>query len=189
MYYHADYLDGHQHSGPLRREASYILGQLQQPPSGALSSLLAWFQRDSFAAPLLFLSRWLRLCQTQTCCSSLIHDIVPQPVGLISLLFTGSPDCVSVWSRSHPNTLSTCIKYAADITHAASPGPGHPGTLLRVKMEFGVDDGGQRMFCLSTSLIKLICCSKQGKSPVLSLNPSLTISFPLSNSESSRPRY
>lgn len=77
----------------------------------------------SFAAPPLSHSRRLRSCQTQTCRSSLIHDIVPQPVGLISPLFTGSCDCVSVWTRNHPNKLSTCIKYACDITHTALLGP------------------------------------------------------------------
>lgn len=73
----------------------------------------------SFAAPPLSPSRRLRSCQTQTCRSSLIHDTVPQPVGLISPLFTGSSDCVSVWSRNHPNKLSACIKYACDITNTA----------------------------------------------------------------------
>lgn len=29
---------------------------------------------------------------------------------------------VPVWNQIHPNTLSTCIKYACDITHAALPG-------------------------------------------------------------------
>lgn len=91
-----------------------------------LSSPLAFFQANALAAPPLLLSRWLCLCHMQTCCSSLIHDIVPQPLGLISAVFTGRADCVSSGPGATQNTLYPhsihMHKIARDFTHTALPG-------------------------------------------------------------------